>query len=519
MFHRTQDINKKLNLGIMKNNNKILIGLMTLFLVFGMSSCEEDDSIAPNVAVGSFDVTAAFPGDPISITGENFNTVQFLFVGKTQTPFQLEGNTLSFIVPEDAIIGNNTITLAMTNNYRVNANFEVLLRPVPVIRAITPSAGIEGEQITIYGISLDNLDTITVGEVEATVVSSTATELVFTVPSGLPNNLPTEIKIVTSGGETTSESIFYIGENFLSNGEFELGDGDDFTNWSKFNGGDGLTATTDSNEAYADRSLKVLGVGGDAWRTQMASDAATTQVDMEYTFTMWIKAEAGSPGDGGNIRFSTTPEAMYSANYDITSEWQQIQWVFNANIAETQIVLDMGVVENAVYFVDNATLIETGAAGPQLVEILLNGGYEEGSGDDFTNWNKFNGGDLMTATTVADEVHGGSRALKAIGVGADAWRTQMASDILVTEVGVDYAVSLWIKGEAGTPGDGGSVRMSTAGNSDAQYQASFAVTTDWQKIEWVLTANGTETQIVLDMGETEDAVYFVDDVSVKAPPE
>ncbi len=115
------------------------------------------------------------------------------------------------------------------------------------------------------------------------------------------------------------------------------------------------------------------------------SDAASTQVGVEYTLFMWIKAESGT----GSMRFSTTPSAQYSANYEISTEWQQIEWVFTANEPATQIALDMGLIADAVYFVDNVTLIETGAAAPQPTNVLLNGGFELGEGDNFTNWNKF----------------------------------------------------------------------------------------------------------------------------------
>jgi hypothetical protein len=144
---------------------------------------------------------------------------------------------------------------------------------------------------------------------------------------------------------------------------------------------------------------------------------------------------------------------------------------------------------------------------------LPNGGFEEG--DEFTNWSKLNGADLLTATTNADEVHGGSRAVRAVG---DSCRTQLASDFVPTEDGVEYAVSLWVKAAPG-PGNGGTIRMSTTCNGNAQYQEDVTVTTEWQKVEWQLTANSTETGIVLDLGATQDAVYFIDDVSFLTPPE
>lgn len=488
-----------------------------------LAGCKEDEEGQPNVAIENMDVTSAYPLEEVTIQGTNFNAVQYVFVGTIQAPFELgDGNSLTFTVPQLAVPGMSSVTLALPGSARVATEFEVLVRPVPVIQSISPSAAASGEQVTILGTSLNNIQSVMVGGVEAAVdASSTADQLIITVPDGLPANVPATISITTTGGATSSESIFYVGENLIANGELELGEGDDFTNWGKWNGADGMTATTNAAEAYAGRTLKVVSPGPNAWSSQLGSDAIPTEVGVEYTLFMWIKGEEGTPGDGGQIRFSTAPNAMYSANFDITSEWQQIQWVLTANAAETQIVIDMGAVTDAVYFIDNITLLATGQAAAQPVELIMNGGFEEGGGDDFTNWAKNNGADLLTATTNAEEVHGGSRALRAVGFGQDHWRTQFASGPMETIVGREYTASFWIKAGAGTPGEGGIVRMSTNGNGDAQYQGDNVVNsaTEWQKIEWTFTANATETGLVLDLGKTLDAVYFLDDVSFLELPE
>ncbi|WP_108423617.1 carbohydrate binding domain-containing protein [Flagellimonas amoyensis] len=502
----------------MSRTLKYLGNFFTVLALIFVLSCDDDDLSASTVDVTSVESENFYPGDQVTLQGSNFEAVLFVFLGNNQIPFQLDGETLVFTLPTSAAIGNAVVTLVMPDGYIVTRNVEVVARPFPIITALSTNAAPEGGEVIIKGTSLNNLQSVTIGEVEASVVSSTATELTITVPAGLEENLAAAITVVTSGGEATAPGKFYVGENLLLNGGFEQGDGNDFSNWSKFNGGDGLTATTSDGEAYFGRSLRAVAVGGDAWRTQLASDTAPMEVGVEYTLSMWIKAQAGSPGDGGNIRFSTNPDALYSGNYNITTEWQQIEWVFTANTTPARAVLDLGVIANAIYYVDNVTLVATGLSGPQPTEILLNGGFEEGAGDDFTNWSKFNGADLLTATTASDEVRNGDRALRAVGFGSDAWRTQLASDAVPTEDGVEYTASLWIKAAPG-PGNGGSIRMSTTGNGEAQYQGNVTVTTEWQKVEWIFTANGTQTGIVLDLGATLDAVYFIDDVSLLAPPE
>ncbi|HET8736814.1 MAG TPA: IPT/TIG domain-containing protein, partial [Pricia sp.] len=361
-----------------------------VFAIFFATSCDQDDVSTPEVLITGIPSEEVFPGDEVTLEGNNFSAVLFVFLENNQIPFQLDGDIITFTLPSSTSIGGKKVTLVMPEGYIVTTDIAVVARPFPIITGLSTSAAQEGEEVIIQGTSLDNVQSVFVGEAEATVVSSTATEVIISIPSGLEENLPAPIKVVTSGGEATSPGNFYVGANLLMNGGFELGDGDDFTNWSKFNGGDLMTATTEAGEAFYGRSLRAVGAGGDAWRTQLASDAAPTQVGVEYTLSLWIKAQPGTPGDGGNIRFSTTPDPLYSGDYEITSEWQQIEWVFEANTTPASAVLDLGVIADAVYFVDNVTLVATGLSGPQPTEILLNGGFEEGEGDEFTNWSKFN---------------------------------------------------------------------------------------------------------------------------------
>ena len=144
--------------------------------------------------------------------------------------------------------------------------------------------------------------------------------------------------------------------------------------------------------------------------------------------------------------------------------------------------------------------------------INLNTGFEGGSGDNFDNWGKWNGGGLMTATTVPTEVFAGSRGLK-VNVngtqgGTDQWRIQMASDLFVTDVGADYKVMIWAKAAA----SGGTIRFST--QPSAQYGPNTPVTTGWTLITWTFKANVAETRLMLDMGGAFNTSYYIDEVRV-----
>jgi endo-1,4-beta-xylanase len=161
----------------------------------------------------------------------------------------------------------------------------------------------------------------------------------------------------------------------------------------------------------------------------------------------------------------------------------------------------------------------SGPSGPAPASIILNGGFELGSGDNFTNWNKYNGGTSFTEGTGAEFVRSGSRSLK-VTVAADnpggQWRVQLASDLMPTEVGKAYKVTFWIKAATA----GGSMRLST--QPSAQYQGDQTIGTDWAPVSWTFTAKDPETRILFDMGAKANT-YYVDDVTVvdaaaDAPP-
>lgn len=284
-------------------------------------------------------------------------------------------------------------------------------------------------------------------------------------------------------------------ENLVLNGGFEEGDGDDFTNWTKQNGDDRMTAET-TDVHGGSRALAVSNpMGGEPWHTQLMSTNMTTEIGITYTASMWIK------GDSGTVRFSTTSSAgdLYGPDFSVSSDWQLYTWEFEANDTTTRLALDMGATA-ANYIVDDVSV---------AVNLIANGGFEEGDGDDFTSWTKPNGADRMTAETT--DVYEGSRAL-AVSNPADGepWHTQLMSANMTTEIGVAYTASMWIKGDA----DGGVIRFSTSEDTP-QYGPNYTATTEWQRVTWTFTATSESTGLTLDLGESAGN-YVVDEVKVIA---
>jgi GH35 family endo-1,4-beta-xylanase len=298
-----------------------------------------------------------------------------------------------------------------------------------------------------------------------------------------------------------------LAQNLLSNPGFELGSGDNFTNWAKTNGATYLTATTAPTEIHGGtRALKSAGPGfaGQQYQVQLVGDAAATTIGSSYTFKIWIKAATA----GGTVRFSTQPSAMYSADMSVPDGvWTQLSWTFTANVASTQIALDLGQ-SNVVYFIDDAEL----ALSP--VNLVPNASFENGSGDIFTNWTKQNGASYLTATTTPAEVHAGSRALKSAGPGfaGQQYQVQLLSDAIPTTIGTSYTFKIWVKAATA----GGTIRFSS--QPSALYSADLSVPDGvWTQLSWTFTANVANTQIALDLGQS-NVVYYLDDMEMLGSP-
>ncbi len=229
-------------------------------------------------------------------------------------------------------------------------------------------------------------------------------------------------------------------QNLVPNPGFEEGTGDTFVNWSKFNGADALVETSVATEVQdGNRALKAIVSGdGNAYDVQLVSDAIPTVIGQSYTFTIYVKGAVG----GTEIRFSTNPNALYSANYAVSEDWVQLSWTFTANDTATRMVLDLGAQANT-YFLDTMEMLGPPVEGNNIVP---NPSLELGSGDDFENWSKFNGAESMIETTDPNEVYDGARALKAtVDSDGNPYALQFVSDAIPVIVGATYNFSMFIK--------------------------------------------------------------------------
>ena len=504
----------------MKNSFKNIISGLTVALLLFVAACEEDDDFTMvAVTVDQVSVESAFPGDPVSLTGTNFNTVQFIFVGNQQAPFQLNGNTINFTVPAGAAVGDNTITLAMPHNYRLSMPFEVLLRPTPIIERFDAFVAPGGE-LRIQGLSLDaEYDpVVTIDGVQASIVSNSPTELVVTVPNGIADDEFLELAITSIHGETKATTGFLARGSVLSNGEFYEGSGDDFSGWEKLNGADRMSAVT-GEEAYGGgRSMRVQPASGNPWDNQFASNGVPLVFGEEYTLILWARAV----DPGAFFRFSISQfdgngaDYYYGDDKILEPNWQPYSWTFTVgnDLPLHRAVLDMGASTGA-FMVDHIALVPGALnASGEKPEILANPGFEEG----MTGWNVLNG--TLEATTA--DFYCGAQSLTTTGVGSDPWNVQLASDPTVLEVGTLYELGFWAKAAASPEEDPAIMRASVSQFASGQsddffYTPDLEIATDWTYYTYVFEAAATSTgdhRVVLDFGSSLQT-FFLDGISLK----
>ena len=140
--------------------------------------------------------------------------------------------------------------------------------------------------------------------------------------------------------------------------------------------------------------------------------------------------------------------------------------------------------------------------------LVANGYFDNGDGNDFTNWSKNNGADNFTEER--SDVLVGNRAVRVINPapGPEEWRTQFVTDAFPTTNGEVYTASLWIKGGAV------SVRFSTnPGVGGDQYAGGYTASADWTQYSWTFTANSATTLLALDMGK-DMGEFIIDAVEV-----
>jgi GH35 family endo-1,4-beta-xylanase len=352
------------------------------------------------------------------------------------------------------------------------------------------------------------------------VANSSTTEFVLNMGSATNDYIIDDIEV--TGPPAGGGGPIVVGP---LNPSFELGSANgsgasaEFINWTILNGNDFIEPATGAGDARTGaRALKVNSTGtqpnystSNQWSLQITTDPLGTTIGTVYTVKLYAKKLSTN---AGSIRLSTNSRIgsnqQYFADRSINENWTLLTWTVTANSSLTEFVLDMGRDINT-YLIDDVEI--TSPAPTPISCLVLNGGLENGSGDNFDNWGKWNnpGGNALVSTSAPGDVQSGTRALKAIVPGGNPWEVQFVSDAVATKVGVNYTFSFYIKG---TTASGTTVRVSTNESAGAQYSPDFSVSGSYTKKTWTIRAKSESTRFAFDLGKNTNT-YFIDDICLE----
>ncbi len=146
-------------------------------------------------------------GEWILIKGANLSTtnkVDFNTIAAADSLVYADDTSITVKIPSTLPDpANNPITVT-TSYGSVTYNFKIL-QPVPLFTSFSLPAGNAGEVISLFGDYLNGVETVKFGNIEATVVSESKTELKVEVPAGFTFG---KITITTPSGSATSDKVF-----------------------------------------------------------------------------------------------------------------------------------------------------------------------------------------------------------------------------------------------------------------------------------------------------------------------
>ena len=230
----------------------------------------------------------------------------------------------------------------------------------------------------------------------------------------------------------------------------------------------------------------------------------------EYTLTFWVKSlKRGATG------FSI----IYRANADRTGElgdfqpltWPsfETEWTQKTYILRPEVDGYVGlnfIRVNADILVDDISIVKTGGGDSTDTNVLVNGGFENGT----DGW-KLN----ESMATIVDDARTGKGALQLSNVGQ--W-SEAAFQTFAVKPNTNYVIELWYKREVGTkPFNLYYMNGETFGNlENIEGQNWFnTADSDWtQRIIIVNTGDATSMALKWSSETVNDGIMLVDDMMV-----
>ena len=197
-----------------KEEEKMKKGIYLLAIIFAMTvllaGCGSSSS-TPAPTITSLAPSSGPPGTTVTITGTNFSTTPasniVMFNGTAAVVTSSTATQIVTTVPAGATTGSVTVMVG-SNTATSPASFTVT--PGAAITAVAPLFGLPGTTVTITGSEFSTTPTDNIVKFNGTaavVTSSTATQIVTTVPAGATSG---SITVEVMGNTGTSPASFTV---------------------------------------------------------------------------------------------------------------------------------------------------------------------------------------------------------------------------------------------------------------------------------------------------------------------
>jgi hypothetical protein len=260
-------------------------------------STETSFKVYPQPSITLSSPTTGFPGDDVTITGENLDIITSVKFGTVIATFTATQTTITTKVPDNATGGNQQISISGPGG---TATIPFTVNLAPQITSFNPTSGQAGDVITVTGKRFTGTTAVKIGSTNATFTVVSATELTFTIPAG---SVTGPVSITTPNGTGISTSAFTV---LVAGLAFPIYNDAITSNWNGWLGG-GWGGTKDlantSPVKTGSFSARIDYLNGQ-WGVPLQLGGAAISLAPYTTLKISIYGGANSNGKSVNIGFN-----------------------------------------------------------------------------------------------------------------------------------------------------------------------------------------------------------------------
>ncbi len=304
----------------MKNLNiKHLFGLLAVASIALFSACSDDESsgggqpVIESVSFAMNDsiVDKGYANNMYIIKGKGFTGTQKIYFNDTDTYFNstlVTDEVILVTIDEDTPYENAPNELKVVTPEGTATYTFVVAPPAPTLKSFQPVNAADGEQITIYGTFFLN-PIVTVGGVQAEVVSSTLTEIVAILPTGSQLK---KVKVETISGE--SEWGTAVGTAIYDDAFYAPWDIESWNNHVYVN---------DASKAY--QGVTFITKTMDGWGNLQGNWAWNDQLSDYTGIHFWVRSDDAAKLQ---IIFNGSWDDNVDRQFETSNVWQEIRFTW-----------------------------------------------------------------------------------------------------------------------------------------------------------------------------------------------